>query len=100
MAGSNYRSLVFETKCVALTSNFKLRSQNLNKAMVEIYKEESIGLLYVILLQKIMTKYHLKQLKVASLSINDNDETTGLVKRSPFLRSIFYGLLSLIKSSS
>lgn len=47
-----------------------------------------------------MTKYHLKQLKVASLSVNDADETTGLVKKSPFLRSIFYELLHLIKSST
>jgi hypothetical protein len=31
----------------------------------------------------------LKQLKVASLSVNDADETTGLVKKSPFLRTIF-----------
>lgn len=53
----------------------------------------------MLLLQKIITKYHLKQLKVASLSVNDADETTGLVKKSPFLRSIFYGLLELIKKS-
>ena len=61
--------------------------------MIEIYRDESLGILYVVLLQKIMTKYHLKQLKVASLSVNDVDETTGLVKKSPYLRSIFYGLL-------
>lgn len=39
-----------------------------------------------------MTKYHLKQLKIASLSLSD-DETTGLVKKNPFLRSLFFSLL-------
>lgn len=40
-----------------------------------------------------MNKYNMKQLKIASMSITDADDTVGLVKNNPFLRSLFYGLL-------
>ena len=94
---SNYRSLTFESKCILMSSNFKLRSQNLLKDIIEGYKDYSIGSLYIRVLSKIMNKYNMKQLKIASMSINDQDDTVGVVKNNPFLRSLFYGLLQYSK---
>lgn len=93
----SHRVLNIESKCLVMSSNFKLRSQNLIKATIEKYKDESIGSLFVVLLAKIMTKYHLKQLKVASLSMNDSDEMVGVVRNSPYLRTVFHRLLEHIR---
>lgn len=37
---------------------------------------------------------------MATLSTNDSDETVGVIKKSPFVRSIFYNLLDLIKKNN
>ena len=39
----NYRSLKFECKCIVLTSNFRLRSDNLIKNTVKRYDKVAIG---------------------------------------------------------
>ena len=39
----NYRSLKFECKCIVLTSNFRLRSDNLFKDTLHQYEKVSIG---------------------------------------------------------
>ena len=95
---SNYRSLTFETKCLLLSSNFKLRSQNLTKDIIQSYKDFSIGSLYVKILSRIMNKHNLKQLKIASMSIDDKDETVNVIKANPFLRSLFSELLHYSKA--
>jgi len=69
----NYRSLKFETKCLVLTSNFRLRSKNLMKTALNKYKKVALGELFSKLFRKVMTKYHLKHLKSASLSSNNSD---------------------------
>jgi hypothetical protein len=69
----NYRSLQFEIKCLVLCSNFRLRSKNLFKDTFRKYRSASLGELYVQIMSKILTKYHLKQLKAASYSIDTKD---------------------------
>ena len=81
-----------------MSSNFKLRSQNLLKDIIEGYKDYSIGSLFIRILTKIMNKYHMKQIKIASMSVNEADETVGFIKNHPFLRSLFYGLLEYSKT--
>ena len=39
----NYRSLKFSCKCIVLTSNFRLRSDNLQKNTIHKYEKEAIG---------------------------------------------------------
>ena len=69
----NYRSISFIGKGLLLSSNFKLRSKNLAKQIINNYNTHSIGSLYIRILEIVMNKYHLKQLKTASMSLNDGD---------------------------
>jgi hypothetical protein len=62
----NYRSLKFECKCILLTSNFRLRSDNLFKNTLRKYDKIAIGELFARAILRFMTKYHLKQLRQAS----------------------------------
>ncbi len=62
----NYRSLKFDCKCIVLSSNFRLRSETLIKNTLHRYSKISIGELFARTLTRIMTKYHLKQLRQAS----------------------------------
>lgn len=62
----NYRSLKFECKCLVLTSNFRLRSDNLQKDTLHKYLKVALGELFAKTFIKIMTNYHLKQLRQAS----------------------------------
>lgn len=45
-----------------------------------------------------MNKHNLKQLKIASLSIDDKDETVNVIKGNPFLRTLFSELLHYSKA--
>lgn len=93
----NYRSLKFEARCLVMCSNFRLRTKNLLKDIVHKYKDVCIGELYVHILSKIMTKYHLKQLKAASFSLDTQDELTQLLHKDLFTRNIISNLMGLLQ---
>jgi hypothetical protein len=57
-----------------------MRSKNVSKNVISTYNSTSIGYLYRNVLEKIITKYHLRQMKVASVTSGDRDETSTLVK--------------------
>jgi len=50
------------------------------------------------MLGKIMTKYHLRQLKQASLSLDAEDELVALLKNDIFLRNVIQSLVVDLKN--
>lgn len=46
---------------------------------------------------KILTKFHLKQLKAASYSIDSEDELSQLLKKDAFVRNIIHNLMNCMK---
>ena len=94
----NYRSLKFDCKCIVLTSNFRLRSQNLFKNTLRKYEMVSIGELYAKALTRIMTKYHLKQL--SSASYGGEGQIGEFVRKDSFLRAVMNAALRELRNSS
>ena len=76
----NYRSLKFECKCLLLASNFRMRSKTIAKNVISNYDSVSIGYMYQKVLDKILTKFHLRQMRTASVSSNKSDESVSLVQ--------------------
>lgn len=87
----NYRALVFECRCLVLTSNFRLRAASLVKDSLKEYRSTAIGALFVRLLARIMTRHHLKQLRESGQSSGNS------VLKSPFVRSLMGGLLGELR---
>jgi hypothetical protein len=48
-------------------------------------------------MSKILTKFHLKQLKTASYSIDSEDDLSQLLKRDVFVRNIMHNLMYCLK---
>ena len=94
----NYRSLKFLCKCIVLTSNFRLRSNNLQKNTIHKYEKEAIGQLFARAIMRFMTKYHLKQLRQASFG--GEGELGQLVRTDPYLRSILGATATDMKTNS
>lgn len=82
---------------MVLCSNFRLRSKNLFKDTLRKYRNVSLGELFVLVMSKILTKFHLKQLKTASYSIDTEDELSQLLKRDIFVRNIMHNLMHYLK---
>lgn len=93
----NYRSLQFEAKCLVLCSNFRLRSKSLFKDTLSKYRNVSLGELYVQVMSKILTKYHLKQLKAASYSLDSQEELAQLLREDVFVRNIMHNLMQCLQ---
>jgi len=93
----NYRSLQFEVKCLVMCSNFRLRSKSLFKDTLRKYRSVCLGELYVQIMSKILTKYHLKQLKAASYSIDSGDDLSELLKKDLFVKNIMHNLMNYLK---
>ena len=93
----NYRSMQFEVKCLVMCSNFRLRSKSLFKDTLRKYRSVCLGELYVQIMSKILTKYHLKQLKAASYSIDSGDDLSELLKKDLFVKNIMHNLMNYLK---
>jgi hypothetical protein len=93
----NYRSLRLECKCLMLSSNFRMRSKNIQKSVVANYQSESLGFLYRKVLEQIITKYHLKQMKVVSGQSGEMNEAALLLKQSSFLRTSMTALAEYLR---
>jgi hypothetical protein len=63
------------------------------------YKNIAIGELYVRAMSKILTKYHLKQLKSASFSMDTEDEFTQYLRKDMFLRNIIHNLMIYLEDN-
>lgn len=48
-------------------------------------------------MSKILTKFHLKQLKAASYSMDSEDELSQLLKKDVFVRNIMHNLMHCMK---
>lgn len=48
-------------------------------------------------MSKVLTKYHLKQLKTASYSMDTEDELTQLLRKDIFVRNIINNLMNYLK---
>lgn len=78
-------------------SNFRLRSKTLFKDTLRKSRNVSLGELFVLVMSRILTKYHLKQLKAASYSMDSEDELSQLLKRDVFVRNIMHNLMHCMK---
>ena len=61
------------------------------------YRSVCLGELYVQIMSKILTKYHLKQLKAASYSIDSEDDLSELLKKDLFVKNIMHNLMNYLK---
>ena len=61
------------------------------------YRSVCLGELYVQIMSKILTKYHLKQLKAASYSIDSEDDLSELLKKDLFVKNIMHNLINYLK---
>ena len=50
-------------------------------------------------MSKVLTKYHLKQLKTASYSMDTEDELTQLLRKDIFVRNIISNLMNYLKEN-
>lgn len=88
----NYRSLRFDVRSLVLSSNFRLRSQHLRKDTLSKYRMVSVGELFVRVLRKVLTKYHLRDLKSASENVNPKDELGKMLRSDLFLLNLIQNL--------
>lgn len=65
--------------------------------MVANYQSESLGFLYRKVLEQIITKYHLKQMKVVSGQSGEMNEAALLLKQSSFLRTSMTALAEYLR---
>ena len=77
-----------------------MRSKTVHNSIISNYKRTSIGYLYRRILEKILTPYHLRQIRTASDSSNDSDETVSLIKQNVFLRALITSLTEYVRESS
>lgn len=75
-----------------------MRSKTVSKNVISTYDSISIGYMYIKILDKILTKFHLTQMKKASLkNSNESDESVNLIKQNSFLKTLIASLTQYLK---